>query len=408
MKNVAVINTCDFGSTGKIAQGLFQHLKRKDYRCFFLYGRGEKRDKDGVIRIEGKLSIVNHYAITRILGNDGYGSYFATRKMIHRLKKDKIDTIFIVSIYGHYLNEKLFFEYLRKEKTKVVYIMIDEYAYLGGCTYSGDCRGYQERCLCCPRHKSNLIAKATRAANRKYTSRYKVYRALEQPVFVGPEYTLLSAKNTGLLNGLETKKLDEAIDTDLYSPKDTDQFRTSLNIPKEKIIIVCVAPYSYRRKGVKYFYELAKQMTDYDRYIFIHVGYDGKEKSFPPNMIVKGYEKDQNVLSYYYSLADLFVFPSLQDTMPNACLEALSCGTPLLCFNISGMPYIANNEVASFVEAGNVEQMKEVILHTNKKSNECINNCRTYALQRYSSKDYFDRLERIGTGEFIEPGRSIY
>ncbi|MCD7791022.1 MAG: glycosyltransferase [Bacteroides thetaiotaomicron] len=38
-----------------------------------------------------------------------------------------------------------------------------------------------------------------------------------------------------------------------------------------------------------------------------------------------------------YSLADVFVAPSLQENLSNAVMESLSCGTPVVAFNIGGM-----------------------------------------------------------------------
>ena len=337
-----------------------------------------------------------HYALTRIIGTDGYGSMIATKRLISMLRKRAVDTVYIVSVYGHYLNENALLKYLIREKIRVVYIMIDEYAFSGGCAYAGECRGYQEKCAHCQKNNVNPLAQIVKAAHRRYMSRQAYYRQLNDPVFVGPEFTLMMAERTGLLSGMRSRILDEAIDTQLYKPQDTRQFRQSLNIPEDKIVIVCVAPYSYERKGVRYFYELAERMQADDRYAFVHVGFDGKRDKFPSNMVVKGYERDQRVLSMYYSLADLFVFPSLLDTMPNACLEALSCGTPLLCFDISGMPYIANREVASFVEPGNVDRMVDIVRQTEKKDETVVSKCREYALNRYDSRKYHQMLEELG------------
>ena len=142
--------------------------------------------------------------------------------------------------------------------------------------------------------------------------------------------------------------------------------------------------------------EAAKQLEEDDRFIFIHVGYSGNLANCPSNFIPIRYEKDQEKLARYYSLADLFVFPSLLDTMPNTCLEALACGSPLLCFNISGMPYIADESVANFVEPRNVSQMVNVIREISKKNEDIITRCREYAKQRYDNKKYYQRLLEIG------------
>jgi len=82
--------------------------------------------------------------------------------------------------------------------------------------------------------------------------------------------------------------------------------------------------------------------------------------------------------------------------MPNACLESLACGTPLLCFNISGMPYIANQTTAIFVEPRNIDQLCDVIKKTHKKTPEIISVCRKYAESRYDNKKYYDKLAEFG------------
>lgn len=43
-----------------------------------------------------------------------------------------------------------------------------------------------------------------------------------------------------------------------------------------------------------------------------------------------------NDLPAYYSLMDVFVHPSLRDGMPNALLEAMSCGKPVIATPVGG------------------------------------------------------------------------
>ena len=190
--------------------------------------------------------------------------------------------------------------------------------------------------------------------------------------------------------------MDEAIDVKVNTPKVTTSLRRELGIKDEQIVIGCVAPFSYPRKGVKYLVEAARRLENDSRFVFVQVGYDVKDKSgLPKNYIPIGYVSNQEVLTQYYSLADLFVFPSLLDTMPNACLEALSCGSPLLCFNISGMPYMADDTVMTLVESMNVDQMVEVIKNTKRKTRETIDACRNYAIKRFDSQKYYEKLESL-------------
>lgn len=83
--------------------------------------------------------------------------------------------------------------------------------------------------------------------------------------------------------------------------------------------------------------------------------------------------------------------------MPNTCLEALSCGTPVLGFDISGIPFVADEPLGHFVEAANVKQLKEFITGqaTERKTQETVMRCREYALRRYSPDTYYSKMKSI-------------
>lgn len=399
MNNAIIINTCDWGSTGKIAKGLCSFLLGKKVNSYFFYGRGNQSDiQNHSVKMELYIEVLAHYLLSKLIGSDGYGSVFATGRLLREIKKLAIDTVYILSLRGHYINENKFFNYLAKEKLKVIYIMIDEYPYLGSCAYGNECAGYEQKCIRCKRIR-NPISRILNLSHKRFESKYYYYRHLSKPVFVGPRFTIERSKSSGLLDGLAVIELDEAVDTVFFKPRNTESIRRELKIKDSDIAMVCIAPYSNERKGVRFFYELAKRFEKDDRFVFIHVGCDVDNVDVSSNMRIIGYVSDQEKLAQYYSLADLFVFPSLSDTMPNTCLEALSCGSPLLCFNTSGMPYIADDSVASLVEVGNIEEMCSVVENTDKKDASIVEKCRGYALSRYDRNKYYQMLLDIGLSD---------
>ena len=118
-------------------------------------------------------------------------------------------------------------------------------------------------------------------------------------------------------------------------------------------------------------------------------------KKCPSNYIPISYVANQEELCEYYSLGDLLCFPSLSETIPSTCLEALACGTPILVFNISGMPYIADESCCYMVEPKNVEQMSEVINIVPLKDKTIEATCRAYAEKRYDNRMYFEKLRLL-------------
>ena len=50
-----------------------------------------------------------------------------------------------------------------------------------------------------------------------------------------------------------------------------------------------------------------------------------------------------------YNAVDLFVTPSLQDNLPNTIVEAMSCGTPCVGFNVGGIPEMISHKQDGYV-----------------------------------------------------------
>lgn len=57
---------------------------------------------------------------------------------------------------------------------------------------------------------------------------------------------------------------------------------------------------------------------------------------------------DEDDLPHFYSAADLFVFPSLFEGFGLPILEAMSCGIPVACSNISSLPEVAGDAARLF------------------------------------------------------------
>lgn len=396
MTKYAILNTCDWGSTGKIAQGLLSYLLNHGEEAIFCYGRGSVPSNNNYYRICNKVELGFNYLKSKFSGKQNDALSNSTERLISRLRSSKVKHIFIINLHGYYINETVLFDYLIKDQINVVYIMADESAFLGNCEYRNECKKYLDGCKGCK--KVNTIARhlSPTVSERSFQLKAAAYEKMTNITFVGPQYVINSAVTSPLLYGKTTAVVDEAIDVSVNVPKDSSRLRSELGIDDQKIVIGCVAPFSFKRKGVRFLIEAAKRLEHNDRFVFVQVGYDSKDTSeLPRNYIPIGYVNNQDLLTEYYSLADLFVFPSLLDTMPNACLEALACGSPLLCFNISGMPYIADESVMTLVEAENVDQMVEVILQTKKKTSDVINVCRNYALNRYDNQKYFAKLVEI-------------
>lgn len=91
--------------------------------------------------------------------------------------------------------------------------------------------------------------------------------------------------------------------------------------------------------------------------------------------------------SVAFSAADLFIFPTRADNLPLVLQESIACGTPMVSFNIGGVPdlvrpnitgYLANPEDAEDFAQGIMQLLEDDQLRENMAKN-----CREIALKEY-------------------------
>lgn len=399
--NVAIINVlAKSGSTGKISYSLYQHLKKSGHKVIICYGRRDEavqQDDTDCYRINTDFELYRDALEDKLLNRTGLTAVSATRRLVNLLESQHVQVVYLFNIHDHFINQQLLFDYMASRHIRVIYDMIDEYAFLGTCCYAFDCEQYKTFCQRCPRPE-NMFSRVFNRPGRIYAIKKRAYEKLKgQLFFVGIEYTVRRARKSALVPATARfVVLDEAVDLrNLYYPRQTLKLRQRLGISEEQKVCLLVAPSGNPRKGTRYFMEAARLMERSTDTVFVHVGYADSKRHCPPNFKPVGFVKDQNELAEYYSMADVFVCTSLAETIPAACLEALSCGTPLIGFDISGVPYCADKEHGTWVEPCNVSALAEAIRQSVRKTEAIRQSCREYAISRFDAVNYNIGLEKI-------------
>lgn len=380
---ILIINTdCRTISAGLICYNLHNYFIKLGHESIICYGIGENGIGNNTVKVISKIGYLFHVLLARITGLQGYFSIISTMKICNIIKKFKPDRIYLGNLHGYYLSEFRLLNFIKSKNINTVYIMFDEYPYLGKCAYSGDCQKYKKECNNCPNVSKYPKSWFFDMSNKIFWDKYKAYQGFNSLVFVSVPYNILKASDSFLLKNKKLLSVKWGIDIkNTFKPKYASKLRTKLNISQNVKIVLNVAPFNDERKGVKkYFLEIAKKLKN-EEIIFINVGFNGNIGLCPSNFIGISFIKDQDELSDYFSLADLLVITSRNDTYPTVALNSIACGTPVCGFNVSGIPFIAPEPICTCKEG--IDDLTQFILDHPQKTDFIKSTCRNYAINNF-------------------------
>lgn len=379
MKNVVQINVVCNGSTGKIMCDISKELENKNYKSYIFFGRGNKNKNLNCYRIGNKLTIYFHVLLAR-LGLNGHGSYFATKKLVRKLKKINPSTIHLHNIHGYYLNLKVLFKYLKQYSGKIIWTLHDCWSFTGHCAYFtlSKCNKWTKCCMKCPNLKCypNELFDTTRY---EFNLKKKMFLGLKNLTIITPSNWLKSLVKKSFLKDYNVEVINNGINLDIFKPNINSSIYDRYNIPKDKKIILGVANIWEERKGLDIFLSLSKIITKDE--IIVLVGLDDEQISnLPDNIIGINRTDNQEELANLYSISTVFMNPSREETFSLVTVEAMACGTPVIVCGKSAPKelvdescgFIVNDEkcetyYAFYKKLANKKQDKEKILEIVKK-----------------------------------------
>ena len=157
-------------------------------------------------------------------------------------------------------------------------------------------------------------------------------------------------------------------------PEAIDDVKRRYDLPKSHILFVgTIEPRKNLISLLEAFAALREQSNDRDSAAggskLVIVGKKGwgyndffrrlRELGLEGEVLFPGFVPDKD-LPAVYSAADLFVFPSLYEGFGLPVLEAMACGTPVVCSNTSSLPEVAG-DAALLVDPYDVRGLKDAL-----------------------------------------------
>lgn len=140
-----------------------------------------------------------------------------------------------------------------------------------------------------------------------------------------------------------------------FTPRDKVQSRAIFGIPQDAFVVAFVGHF-IERKGIGVLEQAVNKLPD------VYMMCAGKGKLKPAgNHVLYAEPVDPEQLSYFYSTADVFVLPTLNEGCCNAIIEAMACGLPIISSNLPFNDDVLDETNSIKIDPNNVDEIVEAI-----------------------------------------------
>lgn len=326
------------GSTGRIVNEIGARVEETGGSYRVAYGRGEKSDDPHGYFIGSKVTSYAHALLTRITDKCGFYSKAATEKLIGFIRQYQPDVIHLHNLHGYYLNIEVLFTYLKNEYTgKVVWTLHDCWAFTGHCVHFtiAGCEKWKTGCYECPQKNTYPVSNFRDNSKENYAAKKALFTGVANMTVVTVSNWLKEMAQASFLGSYPVQCVYNGIDDEKFHPVEND-VKQQLGIEGKKMILLVSDGWN-EQKGYSKTLETAR-LAPKDWH-FVMVGLTKEQiATLPENITGITGLWEPGALTAYYSAADVFFNPSLEETFGLVTAEAIACGTPAVVMNSTACP----------------------------------------------------------------------
>lgn len=220
----------------------------------------------------------------------------------------------------------------------VIWTLHDMWSFTGRCAYAGDCIQFLNGCTSsCPTPTEYPALLPADIAPAWQDRAGFLSRAFPTAAACPSNWLSLQAKR-GLWKNHPVETVSNALPLDVFFPVPKADARRALGLPVDRRFALLAADYlAERRKGGDLIQPAMAQVHPPTWEVLL-LGNDGNIPLPGWTKRTLGYVRDDTVKRLVYSAADVLLHPAPTDNLPNTVAEALACGTPVVGFEIGGVP----------------------------------------------------------------------
>lgn len=372
------LNLGDYGSTGNMMINTFEYCaSHGNYNYLIIVPSSTKCNKNIFAFKEKPLNIIEKIIFHRILKlpkrkPQGFFEYPYTKRIINKIKKESKNyekiIVHIHNIHKCFIDIRYLFKYLSKETKikKIFYTLHDSWAFTGGCyTFNYiNCKEWANSvnpCDECRFKDEMLLEKFNTGKVAKLKEKY--FKLLRNKImFIAVSKWMKDNFDNSFLKAYPCVINYGETSLTPCKKKNTALIK-QLQIQNKKIILTVSSHWHYS-KGGDLLLPIAERLPD--GYILLVIG--GKINFKHRNMITVG-TVPPSILNEYYSISDVFISLSRDESLGLTTCEAQICGIPVVAFNHAAIKetIIPNKTGLIINEPDNINKMIEAIKYVIEK-----------------------------------------
>lgn len=397
MKVLFLHSQCENGGISRIVFSICELLKQCGSEGRFAFSRGfiPEEHANDCFMFGDKKEIAKHVMLSRLFDKHGCGSKKATEDLIEWIDSYEPDIIHINNVHGYYLNMDIFFNYLKRKKTPVVWTLHDCWAITGHCSHFeyAKCDKWKTKCGNC--HYVSTYPRSFLFDNSRnnFKEKQRMYKEMNNITIVTPSEWLKELISQSILADKDCVVINNGIDLENFDYI-TSNLREENGFDNKRVYLAVASVWT-SKKGYDDLIKLVHKI-DKSKEQIVAVGVSGAQKRelIKHGIFAVMHTKSVKELASWYSMADVFINPTYEDTFPTVNIEALACGTPVITYKTGGSPEIVNDECGAVVEKGDIDSLYNEATQINSSRETC----RKRAL-RYDKNERF--LEYINLYQTI-------
>jgi glycosyltransferase involved in cell wall biosynthesis len=268
-------------------------------------------------------------------------NYPGSHRLLH-LARHHPDIIHCHNLHGAYFDLRAL-PWLSR-RAPLVMTLHDAWLLSGHCAHSFACERWKSGCGNCP--DLGIYPAINRDATaHNWRRKRAIYRKSRLFVATPSRWLMGKVEQSILAPAIERGRvIPYGVNLNLFRTAPKEKARADLALPQDAEIVLFTAN-GIRRNIFKDYQSMREAIarvgaTPMNRpFIFLALGESGPtERIGEAEVRFIPYQRDAAAVAHYYQAADVYLHSAKVDTFPNAVLEALACGTPVIGSAVGGIP----------------------------------------------------------------------